>query len=912
MNNHLPVPSNLSDRHLEVRAKCIHPNGTFLEFPEEEVERSIAERFESIADLYPDRMAVRSQGNAATYAELNAQANRVAHHILANQQAAGGPIALLLEPTDFAIAAVIGVLKAGNIYVPLDPSYPRARILSILDDSGAGIIVTDAKNIELATTLASKNRSCLAAEEIAAERYAENPRVDVSPGAPVAIFYTSGSTGQPKGVVQNHRSVLHRVMVDTNNFHISREDRLSLLSSPSYSVSLRNLFGGLLNGATVCPFDASGDGLRQLKSWLIRESITVYFSVPTVFRQFVENIRENTEFSSLRLIYLAGESLTKEDVNLYKKYFPEAILVNSLASNEAGIFRQYFMDKNTVISEGRIPAGYAVEGKEIIVISENGEQVGTGDVGEICVRSRYLSPGYWRNPDVTKVVFEPDPDDPDMRLYHTGDVGYFCENDCLIHLGRKGSRVKIRGSRVELEEVEAALRQVPAVRDVVVDTLKGDFEADRLVAYIVSVQGQAPTITELRDELKRKLPPYMIPSSFVFLGSLPLTPNGKIDRQALPKPDSSRPELKARYVPPRTADEEQLVEIWSKVLSIDPVGVQDNFFDLGGNSLFATVLVGQINRALGANLTISSFYQAPTVEQLVKVLSQELATFSWSSLFPLQLHGVKDPFFWIHGQASDGVLPGYLGADQPVYGMTHQSSDGRPAPHTTVEAIAAHYLDEIRSVRPRGPYLLGGYCFGGIVAYEMAQQLTKQKEVTSLVVLLDPPVLNNYHAGSIDSQASGGWIRAALSRQLKVLQSKDREGLPVRAKRAIEQFATSIKKQAVRIGGKVIIRSSLTFGYPIPLKLRGPYILEVYSRAIAQYSPSKYSGRVVLFKAADDDRDTRHWAHLAPKALEQHVIPGNHDDILKDPYVKTWAEKLRSYLDEKSPAGSEVEPLNFS
>ena len=898
-----PASSHSFHRQQDIRARCFHPEGTFVEFPEEELARSITERFEKIVQLYPDRIAISSGGRGSNYAELNAQANRVAHALLANKAESGAPIALLLEASAFAIAAVVGVLKTGNIYVPLDPTYPPARMLSIIDDSGAGIIITDTKNIQLATMLA-KNRSCLVVEEIADEFREENPKVRHFLRDPVAIFYTSGSTGRPKGVVQTHQTVLHRVMIDTNNFHICCEDRLSLLSSPSYSVSLRNLFGGLLNGATVCPFEASGDGLRLLKTWLIRESVTIYFSVPTVFRQFVENIRDPTEFDSLRLIYLAGESLTKEDVNLYRQYFPHAILVNSLASNEAGIVRQYFMDQSTVLSESRVPAGYAVEGKEIVIVNEHGAQVGTRDAGEICVRSRYLSPGYWKNPEVTKPVFELDPGDSEVQLYRTGDVGYFDEDDCLFHLGRKGLRVKIRGSRVELEEIEAALRQHSAIRDVVVDTLKDDVEAQRLIAYVVLAEGQTPTVTELRDDLGRSLPPYMIPSSFVFLSSLPLTPNGKIDRRSLPKPDGSRPDLKSRYMAPRTADEEQLVEIWSKVLSIEPVGLRDNFFDLGGNSLFAAILVGQINRALKANLTISGFYQAPTIEQLVRVLRQELTTFSWSSLFPIQLRGVKNPFFWIHGQASDGVLPGYLGVDQPVYGMTHQCADGKPALYQTVEAIAAHYLDEIRTVRARGPYLLGGYCFGGVVAFEMAQQLIEQNEVAPLVVLLDPPMLHKVASDTSSSHAARTWVRGALNRQLKSAHAG--ESLTTKAKGVLKQLTASIQKQAAKLGGKIIIRSSLMFGYPIPLTLRGPYILDVYNRALAQYAPKAYAGRVIVFKAADDDRDTQQWEYLAPKALKLHVVPGNHDDILKDPYVKSWAEKLKIHLEEMSAGMFEV------
>ncbi|HEY7216742.1 MAG TPA: thioesterase domain-containing protein, partial [Candidatus Binatia bacterium] len=285
---------------------------------------------------------------------------------------------------------------------------------------------------------------------------------------------------------------------------------------------------------------------------------------------------------------------------------------------------------------------------------------------------------------------------------------------------------------------------------------------------------------------------------------------------------------------------------------------------------------------------------------LVRVLSQELTTFSWSSLFPIQLRGIRNPFFWIHGQASNGVLHTYLGADQPVYGMSHQCADGKPASYKTVEAIAAHYLDEIRTVRPHGPYLLGGYCFGGIVAFEMAQQLLKQNDTTSLLVLLDPPALNNCTTGSANSRSVGIWAREALNRQLKAIRA--RGAVTDKARGVIKQFAGSIKKQAVRVGGKLIIKFSLMFGYLIPLTLRGPYILEVYDRALAQYFPKAYPGRVVVLKAADDHRDVQHWKELVPNALDLHIVPGNHDDVLKNPYVMSWAKKLKIYLDETSGA----------
>lgn len=877
--------SDLPQSQRAIQAKCRHPTGTFVEFPAAAVEQSIPQRFEKIVRSFPDRIAVRCPGRGLAYAELDDRVNRIARGLLKRHETADRPIALLLEANDLAIAGVLAVLKAGKIYVPLDPSYPRARLLSILGHSGAGIILTDQNNLVLAKELASGDRRCITIEEAAAEGRAENPVVVASPDAPAAIFYTSGSTGKPKGVVQSHRSVLHRVLIDTNQFHICGDDRLSLLSSPSYSVSLRNLFGGLLNGAAVCPFNLATDGLRSVESWLIRQRVTIVFSVPTISRQFIGSLSDHTRFPFVRLIYLGGESVTKEDVDLCRRFFPEAILVNSLASNEAGIICDYFMDKDSQISGARVPAGYAVGGKRIVVVKEDGEEAGFGEIGEISVGSRYLSLGYWRDQDLTNIVFVPDPEDAMARLYRTGDIGFLTDDHCLMHLGRKGLRAKIGGARVELDEVEAVLRKHPGVSEAVVDTRKGQSDEDQLIAFVVPLRGRGLTSNELRNDLMAEIPLYMIPSDFVFLEALPLTPNGKIDRQALVKPIHEGSGIRAPYVPPNTDEEARLVRIWSAVLSVDRVGIRDDFFALGGNSLLAAGLVEEISKSLGTALPVSAVYQAPTVEQMARILGGDPQTTASKSLLWLQPRGSRNSFFWIHGQASDAVLPQYLGPDQPVYGVIHQSMDGKPASYTTVESIADHYLAEMRTVQPQGPYLLGGYCFGGLVAFEIAQRLTKRGEEISLLFLLDPPPPPNLEIepGNVPSTEP----RAHAASLLK-------------------KVARPILLPVLTIGRRIAINAILSFGYPIPVAQRSAYILDVYSRAMSRYRPISYPGRIVIFKAADDRRDIRGWSRLAEKGVEIQVVPGNHSNVLREPCLKFWAEKLQTRIDAVSGRKSEI------
>jgi len=447
--------------------------------------------------------------------------------------------------------------------------------------------------------------------------------------------------------------------------------------------------------------------------------------------------------------------------------------------------------------------------------------------------------------------------------------------------------------------VEAALREHHAIREAVADSIRGDLEGDRLVAYVVLREHQTLTSTELRDDLAAKLPHYMIPSTFIFLKALPLSPNGKIDRQALPKPGTSRPQLKAPYTPPTTGDEVLLAQLWSKVLSVDEVGIHDNFFDLGGNSLLAAVLVTQINRHFEKALPISVVYEEPTISQLAKALNRKIAFHAWNSLVSLQPYGSKLPFFWIHGQASDGLIAGYFRPDQPVYGLIHQSMDGKPAAHTTVESIAAHYLSEIRTVQPLGPYLLGGYCFGGVVAFEMAQQLKKQNEETSLLFLLDPPNGIALSTTATPKPDTSIYNQVYQHKENFKALAEPRKKVRYVLSAAIDLIKTLLRPSVnlvIRVTRNLLIRTFVRFGKPIPVRLRIPYILDVYEYAMGRYAPTVYSGRLTIFKAANDRRNPETWSHLAAKGVEIHVIPGNHENILREPYLGVWVEKLKAQI----------------
>ena len=468
------------------------------------------------------------------------------------------------------------------------------------------------------------------------------------------LFYTSGLTGKPKGVVDSHRNVLHNIMRYTNSLHICASDRLTLLQSCSFSGSVSSLFCALLNGATSFPFSLQHEGPDRMASWLSQEGITIYHSVPSIFRLLATG---RCHYPSVRIIRLEGDQASPKDVEFFRTGFPDTcILVNGLGATECGIVRQYFVAKDTPTPQAVVPIGFAVEDMEVLLLDEDGTAVRPDDIGEIAVRSRYLSPGYWRRPDLTAAAFRPDPAGGPERIYRTGDLGRRLPDGCLVHLGRKDFQVKIRGFRVEVAEVEGALLSLPTVQEAVV-VAREDRPGDRrLVAYLVPTARPAPTVTVLRQALAAVVPDYMVPAAYVLVDALPKTPGGKVDRRALPPPGRTRPALDQPLVAPRTPVEATVGAIWQEVLGLDEIGIHDNFFDLGGHSLAASQVIARVTETLHVDLPLRVLFAAPTVTGLavavVQGLMQDVDPDERARLLstpPAMTSGTRDP-----GAVADG------------------------------------------------------------------------------------------------------------------------------------------------------------------------------------------------------------------------------------------------------------------
>ena len=414
-----------------------------------------------------------------TYQELNHAANRVAHAILAQRGETQEPIALLMEHDSPLIAAIVGVLKAGKICVVLDPSFPKARSAFLIEDSQAGLLITDSKNLSLAKEYAQDRCQIVNIDELNSGFSIDDPGLSIGPDHFAFLIYTSGSTGQPKGVIQNHRNLLHDSLLYCNGLHICTDDRVALLYSCSASQGLKITLATLLNGAALCPFQVRHQGVAELPLWLNQEEITIYFSVPIVFRQFVGTIGEQEQFPRLRIIQLGSDLVTLRELEEYQKHFSaDTILIIRFGTTETGTLRRMFFNVNTCVDEATVPVGYATEDTDISLLDEEGKEVQFGAVGEIVVESRYISPGYWRRPDLTRENFFSDPNGGDKRIYHTGDLGRLRSDGLLYHLGRKDFQLNIRGYRVEAGEIEAVLLAQGNVKEAIVATGKASTGAD--------------------------------------------------------------------------------------------------------------------------------------------------------------------------------------------------------------------------------------------------------------------------------------------------------------------------------------------------------------------------------------------------------------------------------------------------
>lgn len=873
-------------------------NNTQTHFPEE---ICIHQMFEAQVEQTPDAIAVRFENQSLTYQQLNQRANQVAHSLHTSGIKPGCLVGVYLDRSLEMIAGLLGILKAGAAYVPLDPAYPLERLSFILADTQVPVILTQAPLVESLPPHTAKVICLDSDSPTLAAQSQENPIVAVNPNHLMYVIYTSGSTGQPKGVMIPHRGICNQLHWRQTTFCLTATDRVLQTISFSFDPSVWQIFWPLSCGAQlVLPRPGRHQDSADLVQVMAQQQITVMALVPSLLRVLLAE-KQLDRCRCLRYIFCGGEALP---LDLQERFFArfnlENVLHNVYGPTEASIDATFWpCQRGTLYPIA--PIGRPIANTQIYILDSQLQPVPIGASGELHIGGAGLADGYLNRPELTAEKFIPHPhsDQPGARLYKTGDLARYLPDGNIEFLGRIDHQVKIRGFRIELGEIEAVLNQHPAVKQSVT-IAREDIPGDRrLVAYIVPqhqaaglasglAPGLAPGLGEIRSFLKERLPEYMVPAAFVMLETLPLTPNGKVDRHNLPAPAPARPELENSFVAPEDPIELELTQIWELSLGIQPIGIQDNFFELGGNSLLAARLLAQTEEKFQKKLPLATLLQAPTIEQLANILRQAGWTAVWDALVPIQPNGSKPAFYCVHDVGGNVLsyypLAHYLGGDQPFYGLQSRGLDGESMPHDRIEDIAADYIKAIQAVQPDGPYFLGGYSFGGLVAYEMAHQLHIQGQQVAVLALLDTP-------------HPEGWYKPyPLPLHLRFCKHM----------RHLSQL--NLREKFTYIQEKLGFR---LFRNQPSQTATADAIKTAHKQAGRKYQPQLYPGRAILWRAAEYPQTWSSWlplvktdpqlgwGQLFAQGLEIQDVPGHHFNMLHEPHVQVLANRLRAVLESE-------------
>ncbi|HUY12295.1 MAG TPA: amino acid adenylation domain-containing protein [Terriglobia bacterium] len=834
---------------------------------------------EQQAKRTPEAPAVEQCGRRMSFGDLDARANQLAHFLIKAGVKPDEPVGVSMERSPEMAVALLGTLKAGGACLPLDPGYPRERLEFMCLDAKVRILITQPGLVPELTDLVPQKVLLTPGLKSLAEESSAKPALEVSPEHLAYVIYTSGSTGTPRGVELPHRGIANHQLAAMALYSLRPEDRVLQFSSISFDIAIEEMFPTWSAGGCVVLRDPALElQAKGFMRWLRHQGITVV-DLPTAFwHEWVHQLAELRKPlpETLRLVIVGGEKASASAYAAWKGLAGRHVRwINTYGPTEASVIATAYDPEADPGREipSELPVGRPVENVKAYILDSELEPVAVGATGELHIGGWGLARGYLNRPELTAEKFISDPFslEPGARLYKTGDLACFGADGNILFHGRRDDQIKINGFRVELGEIESALSACPGIDEVAVIVREDTPGHRRLAAYFVAGRSHPPATSTIRDYLRAKLPEYMVPAHFVSLPSLPVTPNGKVDRRALPAPEqarhgTSRPE-------PLAGDsfEARMVKIWESVLNTSHIGLQDNFFDLGGTSLLAARMIYKVERSFGKTLPTSALLEAPTVKGVCGILRQQGRTQKWSSLVPIQSQGTRPTFFCVHGLGGTVLLfkalAKYLGPDQPVYGLQAQGLDGVHPFHVRVEDMAEHYVKEMRSIQPQGPYYLGGYSFGGYVCLEMARRLRQAGQEVGLLGLFDTfPEKEKSNTSlllNLLSHSPGDWVSFFYRKSRGLIKHWI----------AIATFPQVLKN-----------------AWHACSKAERDYRLRPYQGEAALFIPSKES-----IRSSQDPAIV--WGRWITEGVEVHEIPGDHGSIMREPLVRNLAENIRECLD---------------
>ncbi len=836
--------------------------------------------FERQVARAPEKTALVFKEQSLTFAELNAQANRLGAYLRSHGLQPENIVGIALERGPQMIVSLLAVLKAGGAYLPIDPEYPPERIDYMLQDSQAGWLITSAHLKQKFNTF---NGRLLVLEELESQLQSlstANLPSNVDPLNLAYIIYTSGSTGKPKGTMLQHRGLVNLIYSLGGFYGVTPQSRTLQFASFSFDASVEEIFNTLCNGATLYLIDRqtllSGTGLvNALKSYKIT-NVTLPPSVLAVLNP--------QDFPDLRNVTSAGEACPPEIANQWAN---GRSFVNGYGPTENTVCTTVFRVTPPLTGK-TVPIGHPIHNVHVYVLNRSMLHQPVGVPGELYIGGVALARGYLNRPDLTAERFVPNPfaQTAGERLYKTGDLVRWLADGNLEFLGRIDNQIKIRGFRVELGEIEATLLQHPDVRDAAVKAITLEPNDVRLVAYLLVKDNANFDLNSLKTELQKSLPEYMIPAAFMVLETFPLTPNGKINYRALPVPQFDESGTLKETVKPRTPLETRLLDIWQEVLGTTNFGVTDSFFDLGGHSLLAMKLLTAVEQTLGKDVNLVSFFRNPTIEHMAKLIEEEDIFESGATLIQLKSGDDSQPLFFVHPSGGSvhhfAELAKLLKTDRAVYGIQAQGLDGKMPLHKTIEEMAGAYIQTIKQKQPKGPYLIASWSLGVIIVHEMARQLEAMGEQLALVLQLDQGPDVTYEKPADTAEMLANMFKRYFKLDVDYLRTLDETS----------QFKFAIKKAKKH---RVVPRY-------VRLKDFKRYIIvnETQIMAWVNYRQKPFNGSIVLLRSEENAKAQP--ADLGWSKLVKNVriidVPGDHISMLLQPHVKTVAEVIDQLLKE--------------